>query len=64
MKHAFAIATGAVVGFLLAGVLMPLVHFLLPSPLRGAPAVWSAAAALIVSTAAAFWFVASRIGRR
>ena len=60
----FAVAAGAIVGLLLAGAVAPALILILPSRLRGAPAVWSSTALLVAFAAAISWFLASRATRK
>ena len=64
MKQALAIAAGAIVGLLLAGVISPGLVLMLPSRLRGAGVVWSLTAILVVFTASAFGLLATRAWRK
>ena len=64
MKQALAIAAGALIGLLLAGIISPPIILILPSRLRSAGVVWSTTAMVVALTAAAFWFLATRAKRK
>jgi hypothetical protein len=62
MKSGFAIAVGALVGLLLAGLVAPAVTLVLPPWLRGPAVLWSSAVAVVSVTASFFWLAFARRG--
>jgi len=63
MKRWLAIAAGAVVGVVVAGMIAPPLMMILPAQLRGPALLWATSAVAVMAGVVIGWFLSSSRGQ-